>query len=217
MMRKSTFLRKHSPGFLALAICATLVVFSSGCGRGTRSEKPPVHLNPNMDTQEKYKAQSESRFFPDGATMRTPVEHTVARGQLREADIYFRGRLENGAYVETSPVPVTEKVRARGKERFMIFCKPCHGINGDGKGKIMEYKYPIPPTSFYGDKVKNMPDGQIFDVITNGVRNMPSYRQQIPVYDRWCIIAYIRSLQEQGLPAPDTRAPVAPNQNESGQ
>ncbi len=216
-MRARTFLRKHSPGFQAMVIVVALVVFSSGCGRGSRSDKPPIHPNPNMDTQEKYKAQSESRFFPDGATMRTPVEHTVARGQLREDDAYYRGKLENGAFINTSPLNVTDEVRARGKERFMIFCKPCHGINGDGKGKILEYKYPIPPTSFYDEKVKNMPDGQIFDVITNGIRNMPSYRQQVPVYDRWCIIAHIRSLQERGLSAPDTLATVAPHQNEPGQ
>ncbi len=107
MMKMGPFPRMLSPGFTALVVGVALAVFSFGCGRGSRSEKPPIHPNPNMDTQEKYKAQSESRFFPDGAAMREPVEHTVARGQLREGDAFYRGKLGNGAYVETSPLHVT--------------------------------------------------------------------------------------------------------------
>jgi len=179
-------------GLLLLGIAAL------SCGRGRPFEKPPIHLNPNMDSQPKYKAQSESFFFADARSMRTPPEHTVARGQLRADDHYFTGRDAAGDFVAASPVPPARQSVDRGRERFGIYCVPCHGVRGAGRGEILRFKYPIPPTSLHDNQVAGMADGQLFHTITNGVRNMPSYKAQIPVADRWRIVAYIRQLQQEG-------------------
>ncbi|NOZ73975.1 MAG: cytochrome c [FCB group bacterium] len=178
---------------LLIALSLTALVLS-GC-RGRTSEKPPIHLNPNMDTQEKYKPQSRSRFFKDEATMRMPVEGTVARGLLKADLPFYTGRNTDSSFVNTNPVALTEQVMNRGQERFNIYCAPCHSRLGDGKGIITQYQYPIPPTSFHQDRIRSMPDGEIFEIISQGIRNMPSYRHQIPVADRWAIIHYVRALQ----------------------
>lgn len=186
-----------------------------GC-RGMTSEDPPIHPNPNMDTQEKYTAQRSSAFFADGKAMRTPPEGTVGRGRLREDRAYFTGRNVDSSFVSTLPFAVNDAVLTRGAERFAIFCSPCHGISGDGQGNIMKYKYPIPPTSLYEQKVYDMADGNIFEVISNGIRNMPSYRQQIPPEDRWNIVAHIRALQSKGTPVAVTPMPGAAPATTSG-
>jgi mono/diheme cytochrome c family protein len=148
-----------------------------------------------MDTQEKYKPQSQSMFFTDEATMRPPVPGTVARGFLKTDKPYYTGRYEDSSFVQTNPVALTMEIMNRGEERFNIYCAPCHSKLGDGKGIVTKYNYPIPPTSFHQDRIRQMPDGQLFEIISQGIRNMPSYRHQIPVKDRWAIIHYIRALQ----------------------
>ena len=188
-----------------LPVIAAAVLLLAGC-RGSTSEDPPIHPNPNMDTQEKYVAQRASSFFADGKAMRTPPSGTVARGHLHADVAYFTGRNPDSSFAEALPFTVNSSVLKRGAERFIIFCSPCHGVTGDGKGNIMEYKYPIPPTSMYEQKVYDMADGNIYEVISNGIRNMPSYRQQIPPDDRWHIVAHVRALQEQGTPV--TATPV---------
>lgn len=186
---------------IRITLVAAVVLFA-GC-RGSISEEPPIHPNPNMDTQNKYKAQRTSAFFADGKAMRTPPEGTVARGQLREDVAFFTGKNPDGTYADL-PFTVDEDILKRGADRFAIYCSPCHGIKGDGQGNIMKYKYPIPPTSFYAQKVYDMADGNIYEIITNGIRNMPSYRQQIPPADRWKIVAHVRALEAKGTPVPDT-------------
>ena len=131
-----------------ILLTAAALLLLGGC-RGMTSEDPPIHPNRNMDTQEKYTAQRASAFFADGKAMRTPPAGTVARGHLREDVAYFSGRHGDSSFVATIPFTVDEDVLSRGAERFVIFCSPCHGMRGDGKGKILEYKYPIPPTSLY--------------------------------------------------------------------
>jgi len=187
-----------------LRLLLPVIVFAllASCGRGKFSSEPPVHLNPNMDNQEKYKAQSENKFFEDGASMRTPIEGTVARGELREDDAYYRGKDASGAFIPNAPMVFTDDMRIRGKERFGIYCVPCHGVNGDGKGKILEYKYPIPPANFFDERIKGLSDGHMFNAMSEGWLNMPSLKAQIPVDDRWAIISYIRSLQQKGLSTP---------------
>lgn len=178
---------------MALSLALTALM---AC-RGQPSELPPVHLNPNMDTQEKYKAQSKSYFFEDHRTMRTPPEGSVARGFLKEDDVYFRGK-EGDAFVAHAPVEVDAALMARGQERYNIYCAPCHGLTGNGYGivptRIIKTS-PWPATSYHEDRIRNMPDGEIFNVITNGVRTMPSYKNQVPEADRWAIVAYVRALQ----------------------
>jgi mono/diheme cytochrome c family protein len=147
-----------------------------------------------MDDQEKYKPQAESGYFADGRTMRTPVEGTVARNELFKESSYYQGKNENNDFIENSPVDVDNQLLERGKRRYNVYCTPCHNVNGDGKGIIISKGF-LPPPDFHQDKYREYPDGQIYDVITNGFRNMPDYKHQIPVNDRWAIVAYVRKLQ----------------------
>ncbi len=185
-----------------LVLTAAAVLLLAGC-RGNTSPEPPIHLNPNMDTQQKLVAQRSSNFFADGKDMRTPPEGTVARGELREDAAYFTGKNDDGSYA-AMPFVMEAADLDRGAKRFAIYCQPCHGEHGDGKGVIADpkYKYPIPPTSYHEQRIRDMADGNLFEVISSGIRNMPSYRQQIPVRDRWCIVAHVRELQKRGAPAP---------------
>lgn len=197
---------RNSVTILAVVL---LLLFSLGCVQERPSENTPIHINPNMDNQPKYRPQSESEFFADGSTMRLPVAGTVARGELRDDTEYFTGKTSRGEFILTLPGPVklTDRLLDRGQERFDIYCSPCHGQVGDGKGTVVSRGYPPPPT-FHSDRLRELPDGHIFDVVTNGVRNMPPYRYQVPVEDRWAIVAYFRSLQtEQQIGADDTAEP----------
>lgn len=180
---------KQATGILILVLL--LIV---GCTRQRPSEKPPIHLNPNMDDQPKLKAQGESRFFADGAAMRLPVEGTVSRGSLRADSIYYEGRHSDTTFVKVSPVTATAELLERGRERYDIFCSPCHGRTGDGRGMVVR-RGMLPPPTFHQDTLRTVEDGYIFSVISNGIRNMPPYKYQISVEDRWAIVAYFRALQ----------------------
>lgn len=185
---------------LAFPVLFCLLVLSQqACFRGGTSERTPIHPNRNMYTQEKYKPQRASNFFPDGKTMQTPPANTVARGELRGDEAYFTGKTDGTAYVD-SPVPVTPELLARGGQRYRIYCLPCHGELGNGRGKIMDYQFPIPPTSYFDPRILQAKDGYIFEVIGNGIRNMASYKAQIPVTDRWAIVSHVRALQRAQLP-----------------
>ncbi|MEE9553234.1 MAG: cytochrome c [candidate division Zixibacteria bacterium] len=171
------------------------MVLISGCYRGKSSKNEPIHLNPNMDSQAKYKAQSKGEFFADGSAMRQPVEGTVARGGLREDDAYFKGTDRKGNFIKNNPIGLTEDGLNRGRERFGIYCAVCHGAVGDANSIMVEKKY-LPPPTFHQDRLRDMPEGEIFNIISNGIRNMPSYKNQISVEDRWLIIQYLRALQK---------------------
>lgn len=188
----SKFRINSAPGILPVVAFSLLL---SGCFRGMPSEKPPVHLIRNMFTQPKYKPQSESHFFADHSTMRLPPEHTVARGALYADDAFYRGRDAQGNYVKSIPMQITMADLKRGQQRYNIYCRPCHGAAGDGQGIITRYNYPIPPINFHTKRVLEMADGNIYEVISKGVRNMPSYGAQIPPADRWRIVAYVRALE----------------------
>lgn len=163
-----------------------------GC-RGNKSEDPPVHVFGDMDWQPKYQWGEASPLFEDGRAMRPIVEGTVAQGHLDEDDAYYRGKDEKGEFVQRAPVEVDEKLVRRGQDRFNIYCAPCHDMTGGGRGMVVQRGFP-PPVELSSDRVRAMPDGQIFDTITNGVRNMPSYRKQVPVADRWAIVTWVRVL-----------------------
>ena len=174
-----------------------MVVFTTtGCFQGRPSSDEPIHLNPNMDRQEKYRPQAESNFFEDGATMRPLVEGTVARGQLKEDTEFYFGKKENGDFIKGFPKQVEFNMALvrRGEERYNIFCTPCHGRIGTGRGIVVE-KGLVPPPTFHSDSIRAYPNGRIFDVISNGIRNMQPYKYQIPENDRWAIIAFLRALQ----------------------
>jgi mono/diheme cytochrome c family protein len=164
--------------------------------RGQLSEKPPIHPNQNMDFQERFNAQQSNPFFEDGRSMRTPVEGTVSRGNLRLDLAKYEGVTENGNFVDSNPMELTRDMLNRGKARYDIFCTMCHGGTGDGQGIIMtgQYGY-VPAPSFHDERIRNMPEGELYSAIAKGVRSMPAYASQIPVEDRWAIVAYVRALQ----------------------
>jgi hypothetical protein len=163
--------------------------------QGRPSEKPAIHINPSMDNQPKYRPQAAGDFFLNGSGMRSPVEGTVARGQLDVTSAYVTGIDPNtGDTLLKSPVVYTTVGMERGRERYNIFCAICHGQVGDGTGTIIKKGFVVPP-SFHTDQIRNYSDGRIFDVISKGIRNMPKYADQIPVDDRWLITNYVRALQ----------------------
>lgn len=177
---------------------ASLLLLSAaivGCTQGRPKEDPPIHLNLNMDYQNKYIPQSTSEFFADGMTMRQPVPGTVARGDTAFLNTaYFLGLDEIDSAIAEIPIPVDMQLLERGQERFNIYCSPCHGRTGNGQGIVVK-RGMLPPPTFHEQRLRDVGDGHIFNVITNGIRNMPSYRHQIPVHDRWAIVAYFRALQ----------------------
>ena len=189
------------------AVVAVLALALSGCGllRGCTSSQPPIHLNPSMDDQPKLLPQSASKFFYDGSGMRLPVEGTVGRGELREDDAFFRGIGPDGKPVAKIPVAVDAAVLARGANRYAIYCQPCHDAKGDGKG-ILFQRGNVPTSSFHSDKIRAYPDGQLFDIMTNGSGLMPAYKWPIPPADRWAIIAHVRELERERADAVARRA-----------
>jgi len=149
----------------------------------------------DMHDQPRFKALAESDFYADLRSARAPVEGTVARGQLHEDTYFYTGKIDaNPGNYMPPEVPVNEETLARGRERFNIYCAPCHSRLGDGNGMIVQRGYRHPPT-YHQDRLRQAPLGYFFDVMTNGFGAMPDYAAQIPPRDRWCIVAYIRALQ----------------------
>jgi mono/diheme cytochrome c family protein len=146
-----------------------------------------------MHDQPKYIPLRESAFFGDSRSARPVVEGTVARGQLHDDELLYTGKV-NGQDATMFPARVDAAAIARGRERFNIYCSPCHGRTGQGDGMVVLRGYRRPP-SFHQDRLRNAPVGHFFDVITNGFGAMPDYAAQIRAEDRWAIIAYVRALQ----------------------
>ena len=148
----------------------------------------------DMHDQPKLKPYRSSEFFANGSGFQEIPAHTVARGTVHEDTPYFSGRLADGTPTSELPVPMTRALLLRGQERFNIFCSPCHGRLGDGRGMVVQRGYKQ-PTSYHDERLRQAPVGYFFDVMTNGFGVMSSYAPQIPVADRWAIAAYIRALQ----------------------
>jgi mono/diheme cytochrome c family protein len=194
-----------TPSLLA-ALAFTSLFAVSGCARGCTSSRPPIHINPSMDDQPKVTAQTASPFFFNGASMREPVPGTVPIGGLQEDAAFFTGKGADGQFVATIPVAVNDALVERGRQRYVIYCQPCHDARGDGKG-ILFQRGNVPTATFHQEKILKYTDGQIFDVITNGTGLMAAYRWPIPPADRWAIVAYVRDLQRRRA-ASATAAPA---------
>jgi cytochrome c len=147
----------------------------------------------DMHIQPKYLPYDPSDFFDDGRSARQPVPGTVARGNLRLDELLYTGK-ENGVLVDKFPFPITHADLERGRERFNIYCTPCHDYTGSGRGMIVQRGFP-PPPSYHIDRLRSAPAGHFFDVMTNGLGSMYSYAARIEPADRWRIAAYIRTLQ----------------------
>jgi len=170
--------------------------------RHERKSKPRIQVVYDMDDQFSYKPQTVNGFFADGQAMRKHPEGSVARGHLQADDPYYRGTVPGDTlYVAEFPVQLTRQYLDRGQERFNIYCAPCHGVAGDGDGLVNRRAAALaegtwtPPTDLTSQTVIERPVGHLYNTITNGIRNMPAYGPQIPVDDRWAIVAYVRALQ----------------------
>ncbi len=178
-----------------LLLALTAAGALAGC-RGDISDKPPFHLIGDMDWQPKYDPEGESKFFADGRAMRPLVAGTVAQGQVHEDEAYWKGTL-NGQPIKKIPVAATAELAKRGKQRYDIYCAPCHDKSGSGKGMVVLRGYPV-AADMGGDRLRQMSDGEVFIAISNGIRNMPAYAAQIPVEDRWAIVLWSRVLGRAG-------------------
>ncbi len=172
-------MRNRSIGLLLLSIAALLPV-ATGC-------------SPNMSRQPRYNPLAPSDFFADSRSARPAVPGTVAHGSPRFGDPFYTGKI-NGEPVERMPVPLTRALLERGRDRFDIYCSPCHGRTGDGEGVIVRRGFRHPP-SYHIQRLREAPDGHFFEVVTKGFGEMASYATRVPPADRWAIVAYIRALQ----------------------
>jgi mono/diheme cytochrome c family protein len=199
---------------LTLAAVVALALGTAGC-----------EFRIKMYDQAKYEPYEKSELFADGTSARPYPAGTVARGHLGAAHPYYTGTLADGEFVPAIPLPpadggtpaamaepaqgaesgaaaaaawqprtITAEYLARGRERFDVFCSPCHGRLGDGNGMIVQRGYKR-PASYHQARLRNIADGYFFDVVTRGFGQMPSYASQVPVADRWAIVAYVRALQ----------------------
>ena len=148
----------------------------------------------DMHNGPRYRPMRVSEFFTDGSSVRMPVANTVSRNPLRDEDeLLYTGKV-NGTLANLFPMPVTRELLARGQERYTVFCTPCHGRTGKGDGMIVQRGMRQPP-SLMLDRLREAPAGYLFDVMTNGFGTMQDYAAQVPVADRWAIVAYERALQ----------------------
>jgi len=145
-------------------------------------------LKQDMALQPKDRPLAPSDFFNDGRSERPLLENTVARGSVTENEMVVSK--ESNSF----PLPVNQELLERGENRYKIFCTPCHGLQGDGNGMVVLRGMKHPP-SYHADRLRQVSNGYIYDVITNGFGAMLSYSAQIPPRDRWAIVAYVRALQ----------------------
>lgn len=176
------------------ALLAVTALASGGC-RGTIFAEPPKHLFDDMDWQNKFLPQAQDDFFADHRAMRPLIDGTVARGELRDDLAFYQGvDAATGKPLVVPPMPVTQAMIRRGQERFNIFCAPCHDKSGSGHGIVVQRGFHI-PVDLSSDHTRALPDGEVFQTITRGVRNMPAYGNQIPEADRWAIVTWVRVLE----------------------
>ncbi len=148
----------------------------------------------DMHVQPRQNPLSKSDFYPDQRSARPPVEGTVARGELHEDTYFYTGKIGSNPG-DVMPFPVTKEVLVHGRERFNIFCAPCHSRVGDGNGFVPSRGFARKPPSFHIQRLQKAPVGYIYGIITEGFGIMPDYASQIPPKDRWDIVAYVRALQ----------------------
>jgi cytochrome c553 len=184
--------RSRDPRLALLGLALAALAGATGCRQ-------------DMHDQPKYKPYRESELFEDHRSARPLVQGTIARGMLREDEVFFTGK-SGRDFVAELPVKVTPQLLARGEERFQIFCSPCHGRTGRGDGMVVRRGFKA-PSSYHTDRLRAMPVGYFYDVITNGFGAMPDYATQVPPQDRWAIAAYVRTLQySQYAPAAEVPA-----------
>jgi mono/diheme cytochrome c family protein len=199
--------------FLVVVIASWVPLVMFARARVRPSDKPRVQLAQDMGSQPKYRELQTSPLFADGRADRPRVAGTVQRGGLQEDDHYFRGYKLGGdnapaQFIAGFPgqVKLTEEFVRRGQERFNIYCSVCHGLDGSGNGPVHRRAEElqgngaagmswVKPANLHDANVRARPEGHLYNTINVGIRNMPGYGWQIPVEDRWAIVAYVRALQ----------------------
>ncbi len=187
--------------FLALFILATMGIVMVAGFRGDKSRRTPIEIIPDMDRQPKLRPQTDTTFFgwENGMSSRKPVEGTVARGSTFIEDEFSTGmQLGTTNFVQVTPIKITETVMQRGQHTFNIYCAPCHGQVGDGKGITTKLGM-APVANLHDARIVLMADGEIFNTITHGKNLMGAYGSNIDVEDRWAVIAYVRAIQRSQL------------------
>ncbi len=191
----------------ALLIALAVLTISTGCNS---SQNTPFEIIPDMDHQQKWKAQMENPFFSDRRAMRKPVEGTVAQGKLFADDSYHLGVVE-GKFIGRNPEKINKELLVYGQRKFNTYCSPCHGQTGDGKG-IVAQRSLWQVGNMLDPRIKEYPDGEIYSVASEGRRTMNGYRNQIGDRERWAIVAYVRALQRaSSAPVADVPAQLLPS------
>jgi mono/diheme cytochrome c family protein len=173
--------------------------------RGSFSTRPPIEVFPDMDHQAKYKPQASSKFFADGRADRPLPPGTVPYGRsagkadpafLKADDFHYQGKLADGTFGRGFPaaLEITGAFVERGRNRYQIYCAPCHGALGDGNGITKSYAMLTTPT-YHDDRLRGMAEGEIYNTITLGKNTMMGYADKLSPDDRWAVIAYVRALQ----------------------
>ncbi len=175
-----SFIRWNQGGLKIAFIAGIIMLATTSCRQ-------------DMHDQPRFEPLEQNSFFADNRASRPLVAGTVARGHLRIDKHLFQGR-QDGEFVSTFPFPITREILERGRERYNIFCTPCHDQTGNGNGMIVQRGFRAPP-SFHLDRLRQAPVGHFFDVITNGLGAMYDYKERIRPRDRWAIVAYVRALQ----------------------
>ncbi len=224
---------KWITAFIVSSTAFALIPFAIAAkARNSTSTDGHIHIFPDMDFQPKYKSDTACDMFPDNRCNRGEIQGTVARGSLQADEAFYQG-LENGQWTAGFPqqLEVNEGFVRRGQARYNIYCAPCHGYDGRGSGAVPQRLLAAGAPAW---SVRNlvdpaatpakMPNGQMFNTISNGFNTMMGYAQQIPHADRWAIIAYVRALQRSfsatledvrpdkrgSMPAPPVPQPAAP-------
>ncbi len=187
--------------------------------QGSQMRKPPFELFPDMDRQAKLRPQEPNHFFANGISSQLPPAGTVARSQPIQTvngDVYAfedspvnTGKVSGTTnFVETNPLPVNEALLQRGRDRFDIYCAPCHGRTGDGNGVTKKLGVMAAVANLHDKRIVELTDGEIFDTITHGKSTMGAVGPLLPTQDRWAVIAYLRALQLSWLGAKEDLTPA---------
>jgi len=205
---------------LLFGVCVVLVLLIAG-RRGDLSRRTPFEIFPDMDRQLKLRPQTANGFFANGLSSQLPPPGTIARSEpmrVGAQEVYpFEdapvntgrpaGQGSTTNFIAFNPLPITAPLLTRGQQRYTIYCTPCHGATGEGNGITKKINAMAVVTSLHDKRVVELPDGDIFNTISNGKNLMGAYGPQIPVEDRWAIVAYVRALQLSRLGSVDDLSP----------
>ena len=205
-------------GLLIFGVLVLIVIGVAG-RRGDLSRNRPIQIFPDMKRQLKLRPQTANGFFASGLSSQVAPPGTIAQGKpivVAGKEVYLfedvpvnTGRVTGATnFVELNPFPVTEQLLLRGQQRFNIYCAPCHSQLGDGNGVPKKIGAMAIVANLHDKRIVELTDGELFNIVSNGkLPNMQGYAPQVPVEDRWAIVAYLRALQLSRLGAVDDLAP----------